>query len=371
LAFTPYPAEVVASGRARFDLPALADAVGREKQLFRQIASGWSAALPNSASAKEAVAVSLEMLGDSTALDTLMAARRLTDEPQYQLELAVEEALLRFEFAHESVPALQILKRLADSLLAGVKDYSGGASILAPIAVLRGRCSTAAKLRSTPDPLVIAKSSAHIKASASELTIRVAMGCAPDYLRESGALVESARRDRPGMTPEDLAEEEYALLSQAVPFVVPFDTARLIRHDRTPDYLWAAQRALIVGDTRQARATLERLAQRRGPVRAREVSPDALLAEARLWVALGDSARARAWLDPVLNRTGWLDFLVEDPVNTASLIQCMALRSELATPSEFETRRKWSSIVSTLWADAEPGPRELSRRLAAATLRSR
>ena len=87
------------------------------------------------------------------------------------------------------------------------------------------------------------------------------------------------------------------------------------------------------------------------------------MAETRLWLALGDSARARSWLDPVLNRSNWLDFLLEDPINAASLMQCLALRAELATPAETGLRTKWGSLVATLWSDAEPGPADVVKRL--------
>ena len=87
------------------------------------------------------------------------------------------------------------------------------------------------------------------------------MGCSlPTYDRASAALMEQAFAEQPGLTEKQRRDEEYALLSMALPLAVPLDSARLRRRVDTQDYLWRAQRALVTGNTAEVRAILERIA---------------------------------------------------------------------------------------------------------------
>src|SRR5439155_17946573 len=64
VAFVPFPAIVALS---RPTQEATGRAVRRERELFHEIAAGWVTAFPRSADALEALAISLEMLGDPAA----------------------------------------------------------------------------------------------------------------------------------------------------------------------------------------------------------------------------------------------------------------------------------------------------------------
>jgi hypothetical protein len=301
------------------------------------------------------------MLGDSSALDSLRLGRPFAGSRNYELWLAVEEVFIRLEFAR-SVAKLDSVRILADSLLEANSGATGEpARMLAPVAVLRGRCGLAMRFIREQVPKS-ADLAGHLRADFSALTLAAAMGChEPDYLTTADRLVLGAIAARPELSSADRRQLEIMQMSRATALVFPLDSVRLLRlADESNDYLWNAQKAALVGDRAFVRAELERIAKVRGPLLASTVAPDALYPEARLWITLGDSATARRWLDAVLSGPGWLEGMLDDPVGVASYMRCFALRAQLATPSESRLRERWARIVSTLWNGAEPGPSELA-----------
>ncbi|HEX7025421.1 MAG TPA: protein kinase, partial [Gemmatimonadales bacterium] len=74
LVFYPFPADIISRG-ATGRQEQRQEGVTHQRRIFLQIAQSWVASYPSSADALEALALSLELLGDASALDTLHRAR--------------------------------------------------------------------------------------------------------------------------------------------------------------------------------------------------------------------------------------------------------------------------------------------------------
>jgi len=86
LALVPYPWAQITGGAAVYP-PGFERALNNQRAMFRRLAGIWSSALPQAAAAKEALAISLELLGDPAAADTLQVARRLAAERARRIQL--------------------------------------------------------------------------------------------------------------------------------------------------------------------------------------------------------------------------------------------------------------------------------------------
>jgi len=118
------------------------------RQLFHEIANAWLAASPQDAGALEAMAVSLEMLGDPSCLDTLRRARSVELDPNEQLRLAANEVWVRLKFSiPNDLAGVRAARAMADSILATHPSSSAGnAKLLASLAVMTGRAGLAAQM---------------------------------------------------------------------------------------------------------------------------------------------------------------------------------------------------------------------------------
>jgi hypothetical protein len=352
LAFIPYPFSVIGAGLARYDPQAVRLAVQKQRALFIEITRSWAAALPQSAGPKEALAISLEMMGDRSAIDTIRAARRLAQDPYYQLELAAVEVFLRVEFASLRDSAdMHSARTMADSLLAAHRRPSPEyARILAPIAALLGRCRLAAQLGVYQDLDQNA-----LRGSRDSVNILLASGCESRVSQEfisrgiRGIAADPGLRREAGNSELDF---ELWLIGRATSVGFPLDSSRVVRLAAArADYLLQAESAVLRGDGETARSILMRQLSRRGAIVG---TPDALYAEARVWLLLGDSARAQSWLDPLLERDGWLTSLPHNAVMISSLMRSLVLRVQLAYAAEEEkVAEEWGRAIATLWATAD------------------
>lgn len=365
LAFVPYRTSVVGAGRARFDREAVAAALRKQRTLFIEITRSWASALPRSPGTKEALAISLEMVGDRAAVDTIRAARALTNDPFYQLQLAALEVLMRVEFARLSDSSdIRSARILADSLLAANRSPSATrAQVLAPIAALLGRCQHAARLEAH------ARSSGYrssVRVGFDSLDVLMAAGCAVRFPEEFVArgiravAADPALQRISGKTDADI---EMFFVGRALSFAFPLDSARVVRLAKaSSDYVLRAESAALTGDTAGARSILLRQLSRRGTVIP---TPDALYAEARVWLMIGDSARSRSWLDPLLERNAWLTSFPHTTVMVASLVRCLVLSAELAAAGgDRKTAAEWARAMAVLWATADEPLRSQASRLA-------
>jgi len=128
----------------------------------------------------------------------------------------------------------------------------------------------------------------------------------------------------------------------------------------------AMQWALAQGDTASARATITSELGQRGGLLARDDSPpDGVYLDARLLLALGDTAAAERTLDTPLNSLARLhSYLLRYLPLAGSLVRMMALRAEVADwRGDAPTARRWAEAVLVLWSGAEPALRPVVARM--------
>jgi hypothetical protein len=167
LAFIPYRLRDIMEGKSATLLSSRRDAVHRQRLLFREIATTWRAALPQSADAMLALALALDAVGDPTALDSVRIARRLAVDGRQRFRAAAAEVWLRTKLSVPSnIGELDSARALADSL---VRFYAAPASdmnALASLAELVGRVHDAARFlwQSLPRP----RHCSHLRPSAGQ-----------------------------------------------------------------------------------------------------------------------------------------------------------------------------------------------------------
>ena len=354
LAFRPYPLARMmeaweGSGTA-------GEAVRHQRELFHEIATGWAAAFPRSAVALEALAVSLTMLGDPAALDTLRSARRLAASDEDRLRLASAEVWARVRFSIPSNPTgLSIARRLADSLLNGEPPPDGPDSLLySSLAALTGRANLAASLSRhsafaeqwTVTPV--------LSDAAPALLIFAAMGGPPDSLKVLEPRVSRAIENAVPASNRGL--ERSTWLARAATLAFPdFLLTAIHQLAGSGDYLLDGLAWLQSGDTTSVRRMLEDLRKTRQSIPPSERALDALYPEACLLVELGDLHGAVAWVDPTLGALpGIAPGMLEDPIPAGALVRTMALRAELASRlGDKAAAAQWAKMVVTLWSSAD------------------
>jgi tRNA A-37 threonylcarbamoyl transferase component Bud32 len=355
LVLVAYPWEILFSGDRSSIPPGYQQALGRLRQDFRRIAANWSAAYPQKSSAKEAVAISLELLGDRTSIDTLRLARRLETDPSRRLLLASSEVVLMTKFGlPDDLPLLAAAQRLADSLLRDSGPHSlAEADALAPIAALAGHCAQVDGLVRQAVPVAgFPGIPAPLLAEANVLVTRMAMGCG---LRTPNLGSVSALLER---TVASTSREQHRRIEQMLLYrpvvLAPFLDRRETDHiaDASNDGLLIAARATTHGDNDRARTALIAVESSATPG---VPTPDLILARARLWIQLGDSARAIRTLDASLNSVRSYDADgLSEPAKLGALVQAMMLRAALAEKrSDHAVARRWANAARTLWSSAD------------------
>ena len=355
LVIVPYPWQAMFAGDSSPVPPGFQTAVARRRTAFRRIAAGWSTAFPQSAGAKHAVAVSLDLLADPTAVDTLALARRLEPDPGRRLRLAAEQIVLTTKFgAPDDLPRLQAIRSLADSLLANTGELTlRDASALAPIAALSGHC---AQLDSLVHAMVPAVGSDNLPAfllgDANALTGRVALGCGGGTVTLQ-SLSLSIERRYANTTASELERVQRTLLYRPIMLAPETDRAVSDRFTRSStDSLLVSVNAFLRRDKKRATVALKSVEARVDPV---VQMPDMILARSRLWVALGEPARAIVTLDRGLDALRLMDSkTLSDPGNAASLISAMVLRAKLARATgDTANTRRWGSAAAVLLSKAD------------------
>jgi tRNA A-37 threonylcarbamoyl transferase component Bud32 len=359
----PFPREMITRGLVGTNPAGRAAVLEKQRGVFSTLAHAWAASLPRSPATKEALAVSLEMVGDERAVDTLRAARRLARDPSLRLRLAAEEVFIRISFARRDANHADAARALADSLLAGARSPSReDASILAPVAAVTGKCRLAARLaaRSVSEATAAYfEKPLPVVAAAESLTVLSAMGCRPPGDTTGVQSVMSTVT-----AGENRDSVEYALLGRAAILTYPLDRLRVARlADVSGDYVLVVQSASLAGNGRVVR---KELGEKHLIRPAADVTPDAMYPEARAWLAIGDRKKAVEWLDPVLVRRGWLELMLNDAINAASLLRSIALRVEVAVAmNDPRAASQWATIISRLWMNPDDELKPLSRRMAA------
>ena len=365
LVLIPYPWQKILSSGSEAIPPGFAAALERQRSTFRRIAAGWSAAFPRSSGAKHAVALSLELLGDPAAIDTLRAARQLTADSARRFELATAEVLTRVKFgAPDDTEQLAAARLLADSLLGISAPSRAQSELLKPLAALRGQCGrldALARSAGAPTSPITPK----LWTDAQVVLGRNALGCGASPSVPTLAELDAAvRRFRSGANSPRWAD--VALLYRQALLAPGPDSAIIERLAAPGDYkLLVAARALARRDTAGARVTLTSFAaewrDELGPP-----TPDVALPGAVMWLALRDTVMAVRWLDRTLDVAAYDPKTLGDQARVATFVRGMALRADLAMKQrDPRTARRWASAVATLWAGADRSLQPVVARMTA------
>lgn len=371
LALVPYPWAVVFAGGAAAFPPGFLQALDHQRALFREIATSWSSAFPRSAGAKHAVATSLELLGDPSAIDTIHYARTLVTDSLLATQLAAAETLLLVEFGlPQRGEYLDAARRLADSLLAGYETQSPSrAEFLVPIATLRGRCRAMSELILRSEKMGDSRIDGALVVHAHTLLAREALGCLPDSATAPSLPALAAEISRAYATAtadrRDWADE--VLLFRPALLAATPDSAVISRIAApSSNQLARAALASIRHDTSGIRKSLESFKSEWSSGRV-DVGPDMVLPGARIWLTIGDTATAIRWLDDLLaNPRSFNPIAAAEIATTGSLIGAVVLRADLAAAvRDTASARLWAGACLRLLdgrkADLRPIVVRLSR----------
>ena len=365
LAFVPIPSKVLAESDPQILhlIPPTVDlAVTRQRQLFREIAAGWVASDPKSAEAAHALSLALFLLGEPSAIDTLMRAKRLAVDPADRQRIVSTEVWVVAQSAiPDDIAGLRRARTLADSLLGGVSERAVDFETLASIAALTGHAFEADRLdretasngqRVSPSPA---------KQMSRSLVLFAAFGGPHD------SLLALERRTDSVITAFEAAGERDAArmesLGRAVLLAFPEQVLASATSLRgSGPYLVTADAAFLRHDSARVRQILANVRSERVLFQL-QPTIDGLYPEAWLLAATGDPRGAVDWLDPTLSRLRVSSFLV-DPVNAAMLVRAMAFRADLATQlGDRRTAARWARAVVELWSGADDFLQPLVRRM--------
>ncbi len=344
------------------------EAIRHQRQRVYEIARAWVSADPRSADALQALAVSLQLLGDRSALDTLVQARRMASDPASRIRAATSEIWMRVLFgAPDAFWELRAARKLADSLLSSLSPATAPEpKLLASIAALTGRAHLAVALGKkvpsnkgwdTPPVLV---------GLGITFQTYAAMGGPGDSLRALDAKVSGALERDVG--PADRAEARSTWLVLPVTMAFPeiqLPSVSALADGTSP--LIDADAAFLRGDTASARAQLRKLRMSVARSSPADFTVDQLYPQAWLAAALEGPDSAAATLNPtldVLDRSP--PSLYTEAFRAGTLVRAMAFRAELAAGmGDQAAAREWAAAVVVLWSDADDFLQPLVKRMEA------
>ena len=360
LALVPYPSN-------RLFIPkTLPAAVRHERELFHDIAVAWVTAFPGSAEALEALALSLDMLGDPSAVDSLHRARILAAAEPERVRIAGAEFWMRLRF---SVPfdtrGTQAAKALADSLLS--TNFAADTPeplLLASIAVATGRANLAADFTRRPAAVEALRVPPPLARIAGPLLVFSALAGPLDSVRtleaQTAATIENAIA-----APQQI-RARMSWLGRAGQLAFPdykFESLPLLAGHG--DYMIDAQVAFLRADSAAVRQMFDERRVRRRDLPPGLVTLDAIYPEAALLAAMGDTRGAVAWLDPTLAALFTVSTeKLADPANAGALLRAMMLRADLASQlGDLSTAARWAHAVVALWSGGDPAVQPVVNRM--------
>ncbi len=364
LAFVPYLRNDVLGGRPQANPPGHTAAVERNRHLLRDITVRWVAAFSDSAGPHEALGLVLETMGEpgeggATAQSALLSvrhARTLASEPREQLRLAIAETRLAVK-TNRFVRA----RALADSILhAYPKPDTIEAVQIAGLAALLGRAHLTAWLFAeggrdsaftsfsglqSIQPLALARTGLGLWGYA-------ALGAPRDSIATLARRVDSLVKI--WVAPARRTVVTDALLDHPRMWAFPLLGARPVQRRRPGFGHVQMLYDLEAGDTTAIRERLTRVRALRIGLRTGDVAMTITYEEARVLLAIGDTAAAVVLLDQSIGAPATLGTHVLDMAQAAALVRSMILRAQLAERAGDEPMaRRWAAAVVELWSDTD------------------
>jgi tRNA A-37 threonylcarbamoyl transferase component Bud32/tetratricopeptide (TPR) repeat protein len=367
LVFIPFPLADIFAGRKGTIPPTAGAALNRNREILRQITARWVQAFPNSADAHEALGRVLETLGEPAALASVSRARELSSDTIQRLRLLVTEVRLFVkseDFDGARLRADSALQARGTAGAEGARDRAG-------LAALTGHVNLAADLLAqgapldTPMttrgvPIIVARPAAE---QALRLQVYAAFGAPKDSLVAGRA--RSQQLINTWVEQRRQAQAREALLY--LPSILAFPEVGL-----SPLHVRSASGGLLSmqwdfahQDTAALRATLEQVDSLRTDLRPGDMAVFVVYHESWLLLALGDTTRALARIDPFLEALPTIGLhVVGEPAESALLVRLMVLRAEIAAQrNDRPTAERWAKAVAALWADADPVLRPTVQRM--------
>ena len=364
LVFIPYPTDEF-DARPR-DVRAVTAAVNHQRGVFREVASSWLAAYPSSAAAMEAVSLALELLGDPSALDTLVNARRIAREERDRVRLGVNEVFLRLKYSLPlDLNGVRRARTLADSLLRTQSPQTTPhATLLAALAVLTGRGEVALSFMRTSGAAESLEAPAVLRPALVPLLVFSSVGGPIDSLRvyeeRLARLIDAAL---PG---EERERARFEWMLRSSYLSLPVHHFQHLGSAAEGDTLIAAANLLQAAARKNIVNMLQprRLARRDVP--PSQLTLDVLYPETWILFAAGEHALAAEWIDPMLSSMhAWppLDRAGE-LMDIGAWVRVMALRAEIAEKlGDKRSARMWARPVVALWSDSDKSLRPITRRM--------
>lgn len=366
LVLIPYRQRDFEQGKS-WTLPAThRSALQHQREFMRQIATTWRAAFPSSADAMLAVAISLDKLGDASAVDSLRVAAVLARGPDERLRMGIARVWMQVKYGMpDNLAALTSARVLADSLLgANPNPPPAMSEALASLATLIGRVSFAARVTRMEDEQPEHGLSVATSQTASALLVFAAVGGSVDSLRKLEREVEAGIART--VSPAAQWRVRERLLGRAATLAFPAYVSpaidSLAAHG---DALAAAQQSWMRRDTVATFRRLADLAGGRRTLAPEDVKLEALVPESALLLATGDASAALARLTATLDVQSASELqTLRTPAGAASLVRAMAMRADLAARvGDHAQARRWAHACLAIWAGAEAGLQPLVRRL--------
>ena len=368
VAFLPYPANDFQQLSGRVVPATRSAAVRRVRTLFHDVATSWVTAYPHSVDAMLALAVSMDLLGDPAAIDTVHRARSLARSREERTRAGGAEFWLRVKYAlPDDLAGLRAARALGDSITRATGPSGPHPLLVASIATVMGRANEAA---------VLARQAAirgewtvppALATTAPALVVFASLGGPVDSLRVLEQQVDATIPVAVEASERERARDEWLARAGALAFPVhPFPS---LGRDPPRYYLIGAELAARRGDTAAVRRVFASLRTARRTMSPADVALDAVYPEAWVLTEIGDSSAAIAWLDPVLEsfRATPPEILI-DVAAPGALVRAMAMRAELAaSQGDGAAAARWAAAVGTLWADADPFLGPTVRRMQAMT----
>jgi hypothetical protein len=331
-------------------------ALHRQREVMRDITSNWVAAHPQSADARQALAIALAALGDPSARDTLASARVFVSSEAERLGLGLTEVWMELSFgiAGPDIARLRRARQIADSILRTVDpERTIEPRQVAALAALTGRVQLAGRLVRRSEVGRAMEAPPSLLSTAPALLTYAALREPSDSVRWLLTRVET-EIDRT-LQGDAAANARRAWLARSATLCYPDCPVEPYAAGRQEDYLLDIQlrhRANLLDEVEELLRDLRETRTHEAP---EAITYDGLAPEAELLLSLGHYQRAIDWLSPSMERATQQSLArLADPVATACVVRAMIVRAMAA--EKLGNRReaeRWRAAVWELRSGAD------------------